>query len=350
MDNFSGYRFGFQGQEGDDEIVVEGNSYAYKYRINDGRLGRFVSIDPLAPKYPHNSPYAFSENRVIDGIELEGLEFFDTDGIDDALPDGFIGPATVTQQRETELKNFLVNNGIDVNSTVTIGNRSYIDLGSNSLSYDPVEGYSLNSIDVPESGMKLHNHISGLPNNSAETRNDGDYFSPKAAEKAFDYANTYLNCYDMCTAASLARFGYVFSELDATLHSDDYDIANSITSKSGYGVGQALADKGLATLVSHDDILNGSLLRVAAIQYWRNGNPATVLSHLQTGTPVGGHSIIFHGYIYDINGSMSGFIYSDYGGFHRGSLNYSIIPETPSISARNRQGTTVSLFGANLNR
>ena len=31
-------------------------------------------VNPLAPKYPHNSPYAFSENRVIDRIELEGLE------------------------------------------------------------------------------------------------------------------------------------------------------------------------------------------------------------------------------------------------------------------------------------
>jgi hypothetical protein len=31
-------------------------------------------VDPLAPKYPHNSPYAFSENRLIDGVELEGLE------------------------------------------------------------------------------------------------------------------------------------------------------------------------------------------------------------------------------------------------------------------------------------
>jgi hypothetical protein len=28
----------------------------------------------LAPEYPHNSPYAFSENRLIDGVELEGLE------------------------------------------------------------------------------------------------------------------------------------------------------------------------------------------------------------------------------------------------------------------------------------
>lgn len=38
------------------------------------RVGRFLSLDPLAAKYPHNSPYAFSENRVIDAIELEGLE------------------------------------------------------------------------------------------------------------------------------------------------------------------------------------------------------------------------------------------------------------------------------------
>lgn len=42
--------------------------------MHDPRLGRFFAVDPLAPKYPHNSPYAFSENRLIDGIELEGLE------------------------------------------------------------------------------------------------------------------------------------------------------------------------------------------------------------------------------------------------------------------------------------
>lgn len=69
------YRFGFQGQERDDEIKGTGNSINFKYRMHDPRLGRFLSVDPLAPQYPHNSPYAFSENRVIDGYELEGLEF-----------------------------------------------------------------------------------------------------------------------------------------------------------------------------------------------------------------------------------------------------------------------------------
>lgn len=72
----SEYRFGFQGQEGDDEHLGDGNSYAFKYRIHDARIGRFLSLDPLAPDYPHNSPYAFSENRVLDKIELEGAESF----------------------------------------------------------------------------------------------------------------------------------------------------------------------------------------------------------------------------------------------------------------------------------
>ncbi len=69
------YRNGFQGQERDDEVKGEGNSVNYKYRMHDPRVGRFFAVDPLAPDYPWNSTYAFSENRVVDGIDLEGSEF-----------------------------------------------------------------------------------------------------------------------------------------------------------------------------------------------------------------------------------------------------------------------------------
>ena len=72
--NVSGYRYGFQGQEKDDEVKGEGNSLNYKFRMHDPRIGRFFTPDPLEPIYSHNSPYAFSENRLIDGYELEGLE------------------------------------------------------------------------------------------------------------------------------------------------------------------------------------------------------------------------------------------------------------------------------------
>jgi len=68
------YRYSFQGQEADNEIKGKGNSVNYKYRMHDARLGRFFAVDPLASSYPYNSPYAFSENVVINAIELEGLE------------------------------------------------------------------------------------------------------------------------------------------------------------------------------------------------------------------------------------------------------------------------------------
>jgi len=68
------YRYGFQNQEEDPELW--GGAVSFKYRLEDPRLGRFFSVDPLAASYPWNSPYAFSENRVLDAIELEGLECF----------------------------------------------------------------------------------------------------------------------------------------------------------------------------------------------------------------------------------------------------------------------------------
>ncbi|MCI5055242.1 MAG: hypothetical protein MRY83_03985, partial [Flavobacteriales bacterium] len=68
------YRYSFQGQEHDDEIQGAGNALNYTYRMHDPRLGRFLSVDPLHQTYPHNSPYAFSENRVTNSREIEGLE------------------------------------------------------------------------------------------------------------------------------------------------------------------------------------------------------------------------------------------------------------------------------------
>jgi RHS repeat-associated protein len=71
------FRRGFQGQEYDDEVKGEGNYINFKYRGYDPRIGRFSQVDPLSPDFPHNSPYAFCENRVVNARELEGLETFD---------------------------------------------------------------------------------------------------------------------------------------------------------------------------------------------------------------------------------------------------------------------------------
>jgi RHS repeat-associated protein len=62
----------FQGQKIDDELGL--NWHAFKWRNYDASLSRFHNIDPLAEKFFYNSPYVFSENKVISHFELEGLE------------------------------------------------------------------------------------------------------------------------------------------------------------------------------------------------------------------------------------------------------------------------------------
>ncbi|MCS3533072.1 hypothetical protein [Chryseobacterium sp. JUb7] len=51
---------------------------SFKWRNYDPTMARFFNIDPLSEKYNYQSHYNFSENRVIDGRELEGLEWKST--------------------------------------------------------------------------------------------------------------------------------------------------------------------------------------------------------------------------------------------------------------------------------
>jgi len=71
-----GYRYGFNGKEKDPEgMGGGGNTYDYGFRIYNANLAKFLSMDPLTSSYPWNSTYAFAENRVIDGIDLDGCEY-----------------------------------------------------------------------------------------------------------------------------------------------------------------------------------------------------------------------------------------------------------------------------------
>ena len=62
----------YQGQEFHDELGL--NVHEFKYRFYDATYARFWSIDPIAEDYAYNSTYAFSENKLGLGIELEGKE------------------------------------------------------------------------------------------------------------------------------------------------------------------------------------------------------------------------------------------------------------------------------------
>jgi RHS repeat-associated protein len=68
------YFYGFNGMQKDDEIKGQGNSYDFGARMYDSRVGRWLTIDPKANKYPDMSPYNAYVNNPIYFIDPDGEE------------------------------------------------------------------------------------------------------------------------------------------------------------------------------------------------------------------------------------------------------------------------------------
>jgi len=69
----SGYRYGFNGKEKDDEVKGKGNQLDYGMRMYDSRVGRFLSIDPLARSYPGENNYNLAGNSPIQFTDFNGM-------------------------------------------------------------------------------------------------------------------------------------------------------------------------------------------------------------------------------------------------------------------------------------
>jgi RHS repeat-associated protein len=70
----SGYRYGFNGKENDNEVKGTGNQQDYGMRIYDPRIGKFLSVDPLTQDFPFYTPYQFAGNKPIWCVDLDGAE------------------------------------------------------------------------------------------------------------------------------------------------------------------------------------------------------------------------------------------------------------------------------------
>jgi len=70
------YRYGFNGQEKDDEVKGEGNSLDFGARIYDARVARFLSLDNYASKQSGVSPYSFASNMPISAVDINGDSTF----------------------------------------------------------------------------------------------------------------------------------------------------------------------------------------------------------------------------------------------------------------------------------
>jgi len=76
------YRYGFNGKEEDSSGEWGSKShYDYGFRIYNPSIAKFLSVDPLTKSYPKLTPYQFASNRPIDGIDLDGLEYWNSTSI-----------------------------------------------------------------------------------------------------------------------------------------------------------------------------------------------------------------------------------------------------------------------------
>jgi RHS repeat-associated protein len=64
------YRYGFNGKEKEDGINID--NYDFGARIYDGRVARFLSIDPMSAMYPGMSHYSYAMNTPIQAIDQDG--------------------------------------------------------------------------------------------------------------------------------------------------------------------------------------------------------------------------------------------------------------------------------------
>jgi RHS repeat-associated protein len=76
--NTGGYRYFFNGQEGDNEVFGEVANFGYEFRQYDSRLGRWWSVDPKWNckhplfEYPGVSPYVFCNGNPINRVDPKG--------------------------------------------------------------------------------------------------------------------------------------------------------------------------------------------------------------------------------------------------------------------------------------
>ncbi|OWP79660.1 hypothetical protein BWK62_00010 [Flavobacterium oreochromis] len=321
------YRYGFQGQEKDDQIKGEGNSLNYTFRMHDPRVGRFFAVDPLTAKYPHNSPYAFSENRVMDGIELEGLEYLSTTNPN-------ISSTSVTKNDDgtsnLDLGNGIVKNNV---STVNIAGADYYDLDSHlfygSNGWSETGNRSEQQTDETKWGISLINFYKNLPIQSPDK--EMPYSASTNEETRALVKNTYntsdeiLNPGGVCYASTAYRINSAYKKLkgkdaiNLKMGTPDFSVMSTNSGKNlGFGVAAPLINKGLATKVTSEDIWNGTLQIGAPLQLWFRPDA------FENSFRGAGHSIIFTGYDYDSLGNIQGLFYLDGHGFDgtNGGSNY----------------------------
>lgn len=86
---FPSNKYKYNGKELDTDFDL--SWYHYGFRIYDPQIGRFPSMDPMADKFAHVSPYNYAENEPVGSIDLWGLQRWMVNGKErTSSPSGFM--------------------------------------------------------------------------------------------------------------------------------------------------------------------------------------------------------------------------------------------------------------------
>lgn len=117
------YRYGFQGMESEDNLRGENNSYTTEFRQYDPRVGRWMSVDPMAVKYPGWSPYNSFDCNPISLVDPKGAqsEVSDRDPAAEIAMLGYIfdAPGRLASQAVSAISNTLDRARMDMHSVAT---------------------------------------------------------------------------------------------------------------------------------------------------------------------------------------------------------------------------------------
>jgi RHS repeat-associated protein len=329
-----GYRYGFEGIERTNEISGEDNHYQFKYREYDPRIGRFWSVDPLTASYPWNSTYAFAENRVIDGIDLEGLEYVSANdaGID---PD--------QHRNDNGTYSFSLGDQSFNNVTmVDINGSSYFDLGQHMYygdnAWSPTGTRAEQMTEETRWGIGMVNYYTNLQMQDVSEelpwRGATDMETVALTIRTRKDVDNIFNTGGICFYSTMCRTNNEYKRLTGR-HAINLQIANSNPDYAvggtqsginlGYGAAAPFINKGLATIATNEDIWNGVLQIGAPLQIWYGTFGAS-----------SGHSFTFLRYEFGVKGEILGFYHMDTHGTHSRDGKINFIPfGTPNVVGAN---------------
>jgi RHS repeat-associated protein len=153
------YRYSSQGQE----KQLETGWSSYRWRNYDAAMGRFFNVDPLSEKYAYQSHYNFSENRVVDARELEGLEAVPTNGNENII--------------QWKVK---INNNLGTDYSKNLLNETSKVLSQNGVTINIIEDVNATftvNLSQPKVDLKNMQIING------ETKMDGNTYDGEVTSK-----------------------------------------------------------------------------------------------------------------------------------------------------------------------